>query len=75
VEVPSGVEMACLSDDLLLDLVVVNVTSKLNEQDRRWTSGAYNDALLDKVSARSTNIVFNGSVKIQRSKISQIGFI
>jgi len=59
-DIPSRVELPRSLDDLLLQLLQIRTHRWFYEKRRGWPSSANNNALINKMSARSTNIVFNG---------------
>jgi|ERR1700723_2094044 hypothetical protein len=68
VEITSGVEQACITNDLVLQLVVICVTRRLNKESGRGPAIAYDNALLDEMSAGFPHILFDGS-----EVVSQLG--
>ena len=60
VDIASGMEVACFSNDFSLEFIVIHVDGWLNEHNRRRSARAHHDALGNHVTAHSTSVVFNG---------------
>ena len=53
-------EVACFSNDLSLEFILIHVDGWLDEHDRRRSPGADHDAFRNQVTAHSPSVVFNG---------------
>ena len=65
-EIAPGMEMPCLSNDLLLELAVIHIESWLDKHDRGWATNAYNYAFGNEVSTRHASIVFDSPMTQSR---------